>query len=314
MKFSKQSKTSLQSFIITFFSSLLIFALVAWLVFGAINKQFVDDEKNPSENKEESTTPVSGDVSELPESSDPDDELEGDSFTVLVAGYNITGDSLDAMVIVDVNKESKALTLYPVNPDAKVYVGYGTGGSVNVRLGDLCRYKDMAYITDKVTALTSVQIDYYLSLTAKGFIEAVDALNKKSIYSYTVPKDMVHEYSKDPELEEYNIDFKRGDKLTSGIDIYNVLRYAGDSDSDRMSRQINVARDVIKSLITSQIKAKSVSSVVSMLEALLVTMKECKTNISIETFITESFELISAIPDFSFETSTKFKTATLNFK
>ncbi len=314
MKFSKQSKTSLQSFLLTFFSSLLVFALVAWLIFSAIDRQFEKEKKSPSNKTEENLPAMNPVDDDNPDSTLEKDIIEGENFAVLVAGYNITGESLDAMVVVDVNKENKKVTLYPINPDAKVYVGYGSSGSVNVRLGDLCRYKDMAYITDKVTALTAVQVDYYVSLTADGFIKAVDALNKNKSYTYTVQKDMAHEYSNEEELQKYNIDFKKGDKLTSGIDLYNVLRYAGDSDSDRMGRQITIAKDAMKSLISSQIKSKSPEGVVSMIEALLITMKEYKTNISVETFITETFELISVIPDFDFDTSTKFKTATVNFK
>jgi anionic cell wall polymer biosynthesis LytR-Cps2A-Psr (LCP) family protein len=313
MKFSKQTKTSLQSFIITFFAALVLFALVAWLLFNTISARLtVDKNENPdSENIPVSSVPDDPDTT-LPDSED--DVIEGESFTLLVAGYNVTGDSLDAMVIVDVDKENEKLVLYPVNPDANVYVGYGSAGSVNVRLGDLCRYKDMSYIADKVSALTSVSVDYYVSFTADAFVNAVNSLNKNKAYSYTVPKDMIHTYSNDSELEKYNIDFKRGDKLTSGIDIYNVLRYEGDSSSDRMARQASIARDMIKVLVTSQIKDKSIKSVISTFTSLVKTIKDCKTNISLESFITEGFELLSSVNDFTFETSNKFKTATLNFK
>jgi hypothetical protein len=125
---------------------------------------------------------------------------------------------------------------------------------------------------------------------------------------------MVHTYSEDEELKAYNIDFKRGDKLTSGIDLYNLLRYEGDSSSDRMSRQITVARDMIKALVTTQIKDKSVKNVISTFTALVKAIKECKTNITLDTFITEGFDLLSSIDEFTFESSNKFKTATLNFK
>lgn len=312
MKFSNQSKTSLQSFILTFFTSLAIFALAAYFIFNAVSANLKQDPTN--DNPDISDTPVISPVDDPDQNvGEKDDKvIEGKSFTLLAAGLDITGEAIDALIIIDVDKENKAVTLYPVNTDASVYVGYGTSGSVNVKLADLCKYKDMAYIADKITATTAIQIDYYISLTADGFIKAVDTLNKNGAYSYTVPKDMLHVYSDAPELEQYNIDFKKGEKLTKGIDIYNALRYTSDSESDRMSRQIIIARDSMKYLIVDQMK--SVSGTVTLFEALLKAMSECKTNVPIETFITETFDLLVNVPSFVFKSSADFKTATLNFK
>ncbi len=312
MKFSNQSKTSVQSFILTFFTSLAIFALAAYLIFSAVSANLKKDPENEDPNLVD--TPVMSPLDDPNQSSGEKDDkvIEGKSFTLLAAGLDITGETIDAMIIIDVDKEEKTVTLYPVNTDASVYVGYGTSGSVNVKLADLCKYKDMAYIADKITATTAIKIDYYISLTAEGFIKAVDTLNKNGAYSYTVPKDMFHEYSDKEELKQYNIDFKKGEKITTGIDIYNALRYTSDSESDRMSRQIIIARDSIKYLIVDQLK--TVSGAVTLFEALIKTMSECKTNVPIETFITESFELLVNIPSFVFKSSADFKTATLNFK
>ena len=315
MKFSNQSKTSLLSFIITFFVCLLIFALLGWLIYGTISKQFTSDGDKDSEISEE--IPANSEVESAgsqDEQKNPDDIIEGENFNILVAGYNITGEFMDAMTVVEVNKDTKAVTVYPINTDTKVYVGYGSAGSVNIRLGDLCKYKNMEYIAKKVTALTAVKIDYYISFTAEAFIDAIDALNKNKVYSYTVPKDMNLVYSNDPELEKYNIEFKRADKITSGIDIYNVLRYEGDSSSDRMDRQTTITRDVVKAFVDSQIKSKEPSKVISTLNSLLKTLKGCTTNISLDTFITEGYELISSISEFKFTSSTIFKTTSINFK
>ena len=314
MKFSKQSKVSLQSFILTFFAALVLFGLLAWLIYGTVSSKIGGTEKSP--NGLEEDMPVSGEVdsSDLPIFNKDDDEIQGESFTLLVAGYNVTGTSLDAMMILDVDKENEKVVLYPINTDAKVYVGYGSVGSVNVRLGDLCRYKDMTYIADKVSAITGIPVDYYVSFTADAFIEAVDKLNEKKVYSYSVQKEMNHAYSEEEELKQYNIEFKRGDKLTSGIDLYNVLRYEGDTYSDKLSRQLNIAEDMVKALVVSQIKDKSPKTVITTFTTLIKAATECKTNIPIETFITEGFELLSSINEFTFEPSMKFKTATLNFK
>ena len=252
---------------------------------------------------------------DLPSQGNKKDEIiNGTSFTVLVAGYNIKGDSQDAMLIVDVDKEKQKVTTYSLNTNAKVYVGHGSDGSVNVRLGDLCKYKDMNYISEKVTALTAIKIDYYFTLTANGFIKIVDTLNKNKSYTYTVPFDMEHEYSNEESLSKYNINYKKNDKLSSGIDIYNVLRYTGDSGSQRMGRQASIAWSAMKGIISAQFKSKTSDAVISTIKALLVTAKECETNIHPESFFEENFDLIMHIPDFSYDNSSKFENSGINFK
>lgn len=308
MKFSKQSKTSLISFIITFFASLILFVFAAMILSKSLPNLFKSSDSDDPDN----SLSANVDIDNVDDTKKSDDtEITGDNFSILVAGMNISGDSFEAMIILDIDKTTQKMTLYPLNTDADICIGENEKKAseyLYVKLSDLYRFKnDMNYICEKIHALTALNITNYVTFTAEDFIKAVDILNENKVYTYTVQKDMFWTYSDEPELAKYNIDFKKGDKLTSGIDIYNMLRYKGDSVTARMDRQTSVARDMTKALISSQFENKSATSAISTFTSLLTQLKNCKTNISPEDFITNTFDLITKINSFGIEVSQKFK-------
>lgn len=313
MKSPSQAKVSTISFLIALIVSLSIFGLVAYLAITGIMKP--SETITPSELEQGEIPPDEIDTPDDPiDDPDKEKEIEGESFTVLVAGYDLQGDTIDAMVVLDVDKENKKATVYPINVDTKVYVGHGDSYSLNVRLGDLTKYRDMNYVREKVNATTGLKIEYYITFTAEGFITAFDEFNKNGNYVYTVPKDMAHEYTAEGDLAQYNIAFKKGDKLKSGIDVYNMLRYKGDSASERTTRQAAFVKDVITKIIPARFKEGNLPAILGMVKALVKLTDSITTNIDAETFITETYELISATPSFSLGTATKFTSGTTNFK
>ena len=325
MKSPSQAKVSTISFLITLLISILVFGIVAYFGISA----FFKDE--PTDIKEEVATSPENEPDETHEIIPPEEieKIEGESFTLLVAGYGLNEDSFDAMVVIDVNKEEQRVSVHPINPDTNVYVGYADGlGNLNVRLGDLIKYKDMNYVVGKLNATTGIDVTNYVTFTAQGFITAFDEFNEDGDYTYVVPKDMEHVYAEpSPEgaealegteevedLTVYNISFKKGDKLTSGLDIYNMLRYKGDSESERFSRQSAFVRDILQKIIPSYFKEGKVSGIVSTVEAVIKIANSIKTDMNAKTFITETFDLISKIPEFSFDVSSKYTKGTINFK
>ena len=317
MKSPSQLKVSTLSFIIALMLSLFVFGIVAYFAISGINSnepenKTEESEKNPSSNESEDVEVIPPEVIE---------EIEGKSFSVLVAGYGLNEESFDAMVVVDVNKEEQRVSIHPINADTKVYVGHAdSAGNINVRIGDLPKYRDMQYIVDKVKATTGLSVTGYVTFTAEGFIKAFDEFNADGDYVYTVPKDMEHIYAEKPEAEDaedltkYNISFKKGDKLTSGIDIYNMLRYKGDSNSERLTRQATFVNDIIKKIIPSQFKEANLSKIITSVNALLKLADSIETDISAGTFITETFSLIAKMPEFSFNTTSKYTKGVTNFK
>ncbi len=315
MKAPSQMKVSTLSFIISLFVFLAIFGLTAYFVISGFMA--------PNETKEPPTVdenPIDNPIDD-PEGSEAQspEEIEGESFTVLIAGYDLLGVGFDAMAVLEVDKENKKATVHSVNTDTKVYVGHGDSNSLNVRLGDLIKYKDIKYVLDKVNAVTGLKAQYYVTFTAEGFVEAFDAFNKNSDYTYKVPKDMEHLYIAEPvkpegdavtpeyeaalaeyELyKDYNISFKKGDSLTKGIDVYNMLRYRGDSVSERISRQSNFVKDIILKIVPARFKSANASAIIDTAKALVKLTDSITTNITVDTFITETFELITQVPKFS---------------
>lgn len=313
MKSPSQVKVSLISFIVALVLSILVFGSVAIFAIS----RFLDTE----------TVAHGNDVVEEVNKNDPygsevipPDEIEkidGDSFSLLIAGYGLEENSLDAMIVLEVNKEEQKVTVYPINVDTKVYVGHADGmGNLNVRIGDLIKYEDITYVVDKIRATTGIKVSNYVTLTAEGFISAFDKFNEQGDYTYVVQKDMVHQYAdpSDEELSKYNISFKKGDKLTSGIDIYNMLRYKGDSSSERLTRQTSFARDVIEKIVPTHFKEANFSRIITDVQAIVKLTDSVKTNISVGTFLAQTFELIAKLPEFSFAVSSKYTSGITNFK
>lgn len=317
MKSPSQMKVSLISFIVALMFSLLVFGLVAYFAISG----FMKVEPTVPDDDTEIVSP-DPDASEITEIIPPDEmeKIEGNSFCVLVAGYGLEESSFDAMVIIDVNKENQKVSVHPINVDTKVYVGHADGaGNINVRLGDLIKYRDIEYVKDKVIATTGIKVTNYVTFTAEGFIEAFDEFNEKGDYVYTVPKDMEHVYvelaeGEENDLAKYNISFKKGDKLTSGIDVYNMLRFKGDSENERRSRQSAFVREVLQKIIPSQFKEANLSKIITTSQALLKLTDSIKSDVSIGTFITETFGLIAKVPEFSFEITSKYTKGVTNFK
>lgn len=321
MKAPSQMKVSTLSFIIALVLSLVVFGLVAYFTITGI---MTDDPDTPvSETTDTPGEDESGDVEVIPP--DEIEKIEGESFTVLVAGYGPGETSIDAMVVLEVNKEEQRVSIHPINADTKVYVGHADGlGNLNIRIGDLVKYEDVQYVADKIRATTGLKITNYITFTAEGFIEAFDKFNEHGDYTYVVPRDMEHVYVEESteegadeitqDLTKYNISFKKGDKLTSGIDIYNMLRYKGDSEADRMSRMSIFVRDILQKIIPAQFKEANLTKIITTAEALVKLTDSIKTDVTAKTFISETFGLITKVPEFSFEISSKYTKGITNFK
>jgi len=335
MKSPSQRKVSTISFLIALIVSLLVFGLISYFITSAV----LAPKEEPEEKKPGEITEEKPDDQQLL-TPDEIEKIKGESFTVLIAGYDLQGSGFDAMAVLDVNKEKQLVNVYPVNTDTKVYVGHGDTYSLNVRMGDLIKYKNMQYVLDKVNAVTGLGVEYYITFTAEGFIEAFDVFNKNGDYTYIVPKDMEHIYVEIPEekeaegeeksegdkkpekaelpaelkkMQKYDIKFKKGQSLTSGIDIYKMLRYRGDSTTDRMNRQAMFVRDVIAKIIPARFKEHDAAGIVNMIASIKKLKSSINTNISFETFITETFDLILTMPEFSVGTVVKYTSESVNY-
>ena len=148
MKSPSQIKVSTISFIVALILSIAVFGFIAFFAISSfLQTEPVDPNDDEITSELNNKDPESGEVIPPEEI----EKIEGNSFSVLVAGYGLEEDSFDAMVVVDVNKEEQKVTIYPINVDTKVYVGHADGmGNLNIRMGDLIKYEDMQYTVDKI--------------------------------------------------------------------------------------------------------------------------------------------------------------------
>ncbi|MBQ5389491.1 MAG: LCP family protein [Clostridia bacterium] len=240
--------TSLRSFFITFLIALLVFGVCAFFITG-----FVTDSINSLLSGEQVTDPVEsttidpdGPVGPI----DPDTEIKGDSFNVLLIGtdyrpsvlhdyhpqiaehypafsdpasligyegalpmYNYRRVKADAVMLICVNKEKHSFTYMQIPTNMQLTVA-----GVSTTVADLYYDMGLAYFVDKMSGITGVPIDYY-ALTGieeiSGVVDAMDSI------TYTVPCDM--EYT--DEVSGLTISLKGGAQTLTGTDVAGLLSF-----------------------------------------------------------------------------------------
>ncbi len=240
---------SLRSFCATFIIALAVFGLCAFFITG-----FVTDSVNGllsgEKTAESSDTSVTDpDVSTL-NPLQPIDEIEGESFNILLIGTDYRpsiltnyhpdvakqypyfedsaqligyGGSLpvypyravhaDAVVLVCVNKEDRRITYMQIPSEMQLFVG---GVTTSVR--DLYYDNGLNYFINKMSGITGVQIDYYALTSIEQLAGAVDAMGS---ITYTVPCDM--EYA--DEISGLTISLKAGAQTLTGNDVCGLLAF-----------------------------------------------------------------------------------------
>ncbi len=240
---------SLRNFCVTFIIALVVFGLCAFFITG-----FVTDSVNGLLSGEKSTE--SSDVSATETDDAPlnrpdiDDEIEGESFSILLIGTDYRpsiltnyhpdienqypyfedsaqligyGGSLpvfpyrtvhaDAVMLVCVNKESCKITYMQIPPEMQLSVG---GVTTSVR--DLYYDKGLTYFINKMSGITGVQIDYYALTSIEQLADVVDAMGS---ITYTVPCDM--EYT--DEISGLTISLQAGAQTLTGKDVCGLLAF-----------------------------------------------------------------------------------------
>lgn len=240
---------SLRSFMITFLIALLIFGLCAFFITG-----FVTDSINSLLSgdlvPEQTSGADTSDSDILHGIVEPDDDIKGESFNVLLIGtdyrpsilnnyhpdietqypyfedsakligyngslpvYPYRTVSADAVVLVCVNKEKQRFTYMQIPSDMQLTVG---GVTTTVR--ELYYDKGLDYFVNKMVGITGVQIDYYALTSIEQIANVADAMGE---ILYTVPCDM--EYT--DEVSGLTISLKSGAQNLTGTDVAGLLAY-----------------------------------------------------------------------------------------
>ncbi len=288
-------KYSIQSFLITFVCALIIFGVTAMILWNSFGQSLIPEFGGTSDTPEDNVTENNEDPDNLPDvnpdNADPEKEIVGESFTVLLNGYDDLHGVIDAAVLLRVDKEKKQVVVASVNTQTPVYIGHTQTSDQLVVLGNLVKFKNISYTIEKIYSITGLHADYYINVNMSDFAKVIDTLYSSG-YKYTVPVSM--EYS-DPE-QELEINFTKGQVISSGEDIIKALRYREDGNERRMSRQRDFIASFLMRAIPDKISLADTSSAINTFKKVAGIVD---TNIPSD-FVASNIELIAAIDEFRF--------------
>ncbi len=313
---------SLRNFFITFLIALLVFGTCAYFITGFVSESILElingKPAETTEPLEVVDTDNSGDVINPL----PDDEIEGESFNILLVGTDYRpslnkdyhpsiashypmfssseklighgGDlpeypyrtvSADAIMLVCVNKVTR--TVACVNLPSYMRVECNGG---ETRLGDL--YYEMGFdvFKDKISAITGAQIDYYALTSIELLTSIVDKIGP---INYNVPCDM--EYT--DEANGLTISLKAGATALNGEAAAALLSYdsyAPASGNTRTKTTFSFLISLAKKMANPSniVRAKSIFTDISTYASTDVTYEALSDNIDL-VFSIAGFDFVT---------------------
>ncbi len=295
--------SAIRNYILTFLISLLIFGALAWIVIHfAANSIGQGDSLKPSDIETVIPDSNSGDE---PEPVTPENPINGTSFNILLIGTDYQPDilkdydedelnkdndgffkearkiSADTIVLLRVDKETKEFVFSAIPSETRVTVD-----GLNTRLGYVFGDKGIDFFVEKIEMLTSLNVDYYATVTVSGFENIINNLGK---ITFDVPKNMNYV----DESQNLVIDLKKGTQSLNGNQALQLLRYNLYSDDGETRRQIAVSflNAMLKAFITDDNKMNAT-------QYLTLFKKYTTTNFTDED-LAENIDLIFAYNEFS---------------
>jgi len=243
--------SAVKNFIIIFCVSVLIFGLLAALIVpmvldaaGISDAGNTPDDSGNAIETETSDPSISG--TQDPPNTDSSGgvidppSIGGSSFNMLLIGTDYQPDIFHDYDFTEANKEVDGFPLVErkISADMIIFIrvdkekGEYVFSQIpsNMRVTDKGIYKPLSAIYDdsgldyflsKITALTSLPIDYSVVVSVDGLKEIIDGLGG---ITYYVPKNMEYE---DP-AQNLKIELKRGSQTLSGEQALMLLRYTSD--------------------------------------------------------------------------------------
>lgn len=134
------------------------------------------------------------------------------SFNALLVGVDNSGALADAIMLVNVNKTNKQISLLSIPRDTRIYLD-GNYCKINSSFS-----KGVDTLVDEVKKLTGVYVNYY-AVISPGTLEAI--VDRLGGVEYTVEKDM---YYSDPS-QQLEIELKAGSQILDGQQAEQYCRY-----------------------------------------------------------------------------------------
>lgn len=178
----------------------------------------------------------------------------GDSATILLAGTDESGDRTDTIMLLNINRSTKQLSLMSIPRDTKVnstYTPHKINGAYGVNGGSYGEPEEgMDSLMDYVADCIGFRPDGYILLELDVFIELVDLFGG---VEFDVPVDMYYE---DPSQDLY-INLKAGLQTLDGEQAMGVVRYRSGYTMADLQR-VSVQRDFLMAAAGQWLSAKHV--------------------------------------------------------
>lgn len=311
-------KYSLRNFAITFIISLVIFGAIAWGIVGSLKNMSEDILAGNVVNTDSGNEDGNHDHDDS--NSDNVQDFKGKSFNFLAVGLDkmpgkeseiASSDDeevedfskMEAIMLVRADKENKKFVFLSLPTDFVINFK-----GENMKLGELTKRLDindgeqLKLLLNKISAITGLSVDYYAFIDMEAFVETIDNLGG---ITYNVPQDMTY----DDAEQNLKINFRKNQKLTSGEDILNMLRFvtynsvieSDESDNTDISKaksentRISLHMSFVNELFKKMLTAENIISVPIWVPDIL---KATLTNFSLDT-VKENIDLIFSYKDYS---------------
>lgn len=182
-----------------------------------------------------------------------------EKINLLVMGVDKTGGLCDVVMVVRYDEEHNKMMAMSIPRDT--YVTYNGGtmlinsvyGYGKSRSGD--EAGGINAIIKSVTALTGLNINYYVQFDVGTFAKVVDALGG---VEFDVPQNMDYE---DP-VQDLSIHIKRGKQVLNGEDAEGLVRFRATYIQGDLKR-VEVQQDLLKALIQQKLNTEYITSLPS---------------------------------------------------
>lgn len=281
---------SLRNFFITLGISLVVFGLIAWLIWGSIVPDDKAAVKDPVIKEEDEQ------VMSVPENDE--DEVIGDSFTAVLCCYDDYIGRADSILLVTVDKNTEKFSICPI--PSYLYIDLGTENvKKQAYLGDLLIKNGKNFFLQKIEALTGVSIDYYAFMSNADFVRIINEIGG---IEYTVPINMYYRNAEGSEL----VNLKAGTSRLMGEEALQLLRFRGypaqqgiTDDGDAVRRKTQC--QFIYKMFGTFLKPENKESIEGIVKTLLELISDGETNFTLTAFIRHK-DLILKYGDFKHET------------
>lgn len=201
------------------------------------------------------------------------------SFNALLIGTDASGELTDALMLVNIDKKDKTISMLSIPRDTKIKVD-----GKNRKINSCYRKGGLDLLLSEIKNLTQAPIHYYAIIEPGALADIVDSLGG---VQYNVEQNM--HYS-DPAQDLY-IDLEKGEQLLSGDQAEQYCRYRSYTMGDIERTQCQ--QKFFKALFEQKLNIKYVTKLSPLYNAV---SENVKTNITFRDIV-ENITVMQMITD-----------------